>query len=263
MVHKTPAGQRNDLPSWLMDQPTQFEMHAIRPSSLTGSDKVPAAPMGKAISSERKSTASAARIAEQSKVKRSSPEWQLAEKLDVNQLKSLTSARKTDDFSAPSSQQERDLLPTNGSNPLLTTDNSGGNVASTADATSRRAQKRDYAALIAALQTFGFSIPGFIATAIVNIDGQPIAQVAVNDLDISLICEYFSTSVQGVLRAVDEGAFGHYEDTIITSLTHFILLRLVGSNRDIFQVLIVNRDSDPVECLEIMANIEPALEAAL
>jgi CheY-like chemotaxis protein len=262
-VHKTPAGQRNDLPSWLMDQPTQFEMPAIRPSSLMGSDKVPAAPMDKAISSERKSTASEARIAEQSKVKRNSQEWQLAEKLDVSQLKSLTSARKTDDFSAPSSQQERDPLPTNGSNPGLTTDNSGGDVATTTDTTSRRAQKRNYAALIAALQTFGFSIPGFIATAIVNIDGQPIAQVAVNDLDIAPICEYFSTSMQSVLRALDEGAFGHYEVTIITSLTHFILLRLVGSNRDIFQILIVNRDTDPVECLEIMANIEPALEAAL
>ena len=69
--------------------------------------------------------------------------------------------------------------------------------------------------------------------------------------------------MQGMLKALEAGAFGHYEDTIITSLTHFILLRLVGSSRDIFQVLIVTRDTDPVECLEIMANIEPVLEAAL
>ena len=113
------------------------------------------------------------------------------------------------------------------------------------------------------MQTLGRSIPGFIATAIVNIDAQPIAQVAVADQDFSRICEYFSNSMQGVLRALEVGAFGHYEDTIITSLTHFILLRLVGSSRDIFQVLIVTRDTDPVECLEIMANVEPVLEAAL
>jgi hypothetical protein len=69
--------------------------------------------------------------------------------------------------------------------------------------------------------------------------------------------------MQSALRALGEGAFGHYEDTIITSLTHFILFRLVGSSRDTFQVLIVTRDTDPVECLEIMSNIEPALEAAL
>jgi len=286
-VHKTSVGQRTDLPSWLMDQPTQFDMPVIRPSSLTGSDKVPAAPIGKATSSEWQSTESAARIDDQSEVEQSShvsshrqslPEWQLAEKPGVSQLRSLTSARKTDDFSAPPSQQKSDLLPTNGSNPPLTTDNLHGNVASvtdtarsspseriqaTADAQAGRTQKRNYAALSEALQTLGFSIPGFIATAIVSMDGQPIAQVAVDDLDISRLYEYFSNSMQSALRALGEGAFGHYEDTIITSLTHFILFRLVGSSRDTFQVLIVTRDTDPVECLEIMANIEPALEAAL
>ena len=286
-VHKTSVGQRTDLPSWLMDQPTQFDMPAIRPSSLTGSDKVPAAPIGKATSSEWQSTESAARIADQSEVEQSShvsshgqspPEWPLAEKPGVSQLRSLTSAKKTDDFSAPPSQQKSDLLPTNGSNPTLTTDNLHGNVASitdtarsssseriqsTVDAHAGRTQKRNYAALSETLQTLGFSIPGFIATALVSMDGQPIAQVAVDDLDISRLYEYFSNSMQSALRALGEGAFGHYEDTIITSLTHFILFRLVGSSRDTFQVLIVTRDTDPVECLEIMANIEPALEAAL
>lgn len=286
-VHKTSVGQRTDLPSWLMDQPTQFDMPAIRPSSLTGSDKVPAAPIGKATSSEWQSTASAARIDDQSEVEQSSnvsshgqssPEWPLVEKLGVSQLRSLTSARKTDDFSAPPSQQKSDLLPTNGSNPTLTTDNLHGNVISvtdtarsssseriqsTVDAHAGRTQKRNYAALSETLQTLGFSIPGFIATALVSMDGQPIAQVAVDDLDISRLYEYFSNSMQSALRALGEGAFGHYEDTIITSLTHFILFRLVGNSRDTFQVLIVTRDTDPVECLEIMANIEPALEAAL
>jgi DNA-binding response OmpR family regulator/predicted regulator of Ras-like GTPase activity (Roadblock/LC7/MglB family) len=286
-VHKTSVGQRTDLPSWLMDQPTQCDMPVIRPSSLTGSDKVPAEPIGKATSSEWQSTESAARIDDQSEVEQSShvsshrqslPEWQLAEKPGVSQLRSLTSARKTDDFSAPPSQQKSDLLPTNGSNPPLTTDNLHGNVASitdsarsssseriqsTVDAHAGRTQKRNYAALSEALQTLGFSIPGFIATALVSMDGQPIAQVAVDDLDISRLYEYFSNSMQSALRALGEGAFGHYEDTIITSLTHFILFRLVGSSRDTFQVLIVTRDTDPVECLEIMANIEPALEAAL
>ena len=40
-AHKTSAGQRTDLPSWLIDQPTQFEMPALRPSSLSGSHKIP------------------------------------------------------------------------------------------------------------------------------------------------------------------------------------------------------------------------------
>jgi len=134
---------------------------------------------------------------------------------------------------------------------------------SVAGSHSRYALKRNYPALIAALQTLGYSIPGFVATAVVSMDGQPIAQVAVDDLDISQMCGYFSSIMQGALFALNQGAFGHYEDTIITSLTHFILIRLIGSGRDTFQVLIVTRDSDPVESLEIMANVEPVIESAL
>src|SRR5262249_54831354 len=49
----------------------------------------------------------------------------------------------------------------------------------------RMAAKRNYAALVSALQTLGYSIVGFIAAAVVSIDGHPMAQVAVDDLDIS------------------------------------------------------------------------------
>jgi len=213
-----------------------------------------------------------------SSFRQSSSEWQLVEKPEVNQLQSLTSTRRTDDFSAPPSPQKGDALPAKGSNPKKTSDYLHGNMLavpdtspstspkshiSTTDIDSRGNQKRNYAAITTALQSLGFSIPGFIATAIVNIDGQPIAQVAVDGQDIARICEYLSSSMQGMLRVLEEGAFGHYEDTIMTSLTHFILFRLVGSSRDIFQVLIVTRETDPVECLEIMANIESVLEAAL
>ena len=285
--HKTSAGQRTDLPSWLMDQPTQFEMPALRPSSLSGSNKVPAASNGKAISAEKQANKSIQRIVEQSKVeqnsqessyRQSSSEWQLVEKPEVSQLQSLTSIRKTDDFSTSPSPQKGDALPAKGSNPAKAADYLRGNLltvsdaasstspkstTSTTDIHSRGNQKRNYAALTTALQSMGFSIPGFIATAIVNIDGYPIAQVAVDNQDISRIYTYFSSSMQSMLRVLEEGAFGHYEDTIMTSLTHFILFRLVGSSRDIFQVLIVTRDTDPIECLEIMANIESVLEAAL
>ena len=286
-AHKTSAGQRTDLPSWLIDQPTQFEMPALRPSSLSGSNKIPVTLNGKAHSSEKHAKKTPQKIAEQSNAeqnshvssyRQSSSEWQVMEKPDVSQLQSLTSTRSTDDFSTPSSQQKSNALPTNVANTTLTTDNLPGDTASingtlpstssklhasTLDTHSRNNQKRNYASLTTALQTLGYSIPGFIATALVNIDGQPIAQVAVDDQDISDICQDFSNSMRGMLGALEAGAFGHYEDTIITSLTHFILFRLVGSSRDIFQVLVVTRDTDPVECLEIMANIEPVLEAAL
>ncbi len=257
-AYKTSAGQRADLPSWLIDQPTQFEMPALRPSSLSRSHKIPIVPNGKANSQEKQAKKTSQRIADQ--------------------LQSLTSTRKTDDFSTRSSQQKSNVLSTNAAKPALTTENLRGDIAaihatspstsselhpSTSDTHLQSNQKRNYASLTTALQTLSFSIPGFIATAVVDIDGQPIVQVAVDDQDISRICQHFSNSMRGMLGALEVGSFGHYEDTIITSLTHFILFRLVGSSRDIFQVLVVTRNTDPIECLEIMANIEPILVAAL
>jgi DNA-binding response OmpR family regulator/predicted regulator of Ras-like GTPase activity (Roadblock/LC7/MglB family) len=296
-AHKTPAGQRTDLPSWLMDQPTQSEMPAMRPSSLTGIGQVPAMPIIKATPAEWQSAVPEVEVAEQSSYKQSSnapshrqssPEWQLPENSGVGQLQSiheqslqlqsLTSTRKTDDFSSPATQQASGPLPANVSASASTSDVLPGNgavgidparassserIQPVSDSYSQRAPKRNYSALVGALQTLGYSIPGFIATAVVSMDGKPIAQVAVDDLDISLMCGYFSSIMQGVLLALDQGAWGRYEDMIITSLTHFILLRLLGGNRDTFQVLIITRDTDPEESLQIMANVEPAIEAAL
>ncbi len=287
-AHKTSAGQRTDLPAWLIDQPTQFEIPALRPSSLSGSSKVPVAPNGKTNSPEKHAKPPASTtIAEQSQAEKSSrtpsyrqnsSNWKPKEKPDVGQLQSLTSIRRTDDFSTPPVQLKSSALPASVTSPSLTTDYSGGDratvkgaegeapselTASKSDIQSRVNQKRNYASLTTAVQTLGYSLSGFIATALVNIDGHPIAQVAVDNQDISRICQHFSQSMQGVLRALEAGTFGQYEDTIITSLTHFILFRLVGSSKDIFQVLVVTRDTDPVECLEMMANIEPVLEAAL
>jgi len=276
-VHKTPAGQRTDLPSWLMDQPTQFDMPVMRPSSLTGTNKGPAAPVVTSSSAEWQSTPPAARVIEQSPVEqhsngsRSSPgslEEQLPENPGVDQMQSLSLARKTDDF--PPSKQNSEPLTANGLASALPDESISENVPSSRNADSvsqvEHAQlepKRNYSALIATLETLSYTIPGFIGTAVISMDGQPVAQVATDDLDIFQMCGHFSSIMQGMLRALDQGAFGHYEDTIITSLTHFILLRLVGSARDTFHVLITTRDADPVESLEIMVNVEHSIESAL
>ncbi|HKV02892.1 MAG TPA: hypothetical protein VJQ26_12240, partial [Ktedonobacteraceae bacterium] len=96
-----------------------------------------------------------------------------------------------------------------------------------------------------------------------SLEGQPIAQVAVDDLDISPMCGYFSSILRGTLLSLDQGAWGYYEHSLITSATHHVLLRLVGSNRDTFQVLIISREANPVESLEAMANVESAIASAL
>src|SRR5579884_1794961 len=123
--------------------------------------------------------------------------------------------------------------------------------------------KHNYPALVSALQTLGYSIPGFVAAAVAGLDGQPVAQVAVDDLDISQVCGYFSTILRGVLHALEQVGQGEHEETIISSGNGHILLRIVGGKRNAFQVLITTHEADPAESLEVMANVEGAISAAL
>ncbi len=121
----------------------------------------------------------------------------------------------------------------------------------------------NYSALVSALQTLGYSIAGFVAAAIVSIDGQPIAQVAVDDLNISRICKFFGGALKNVLQSLDQGMWGDYEDMVITSSDRYILIRVIGGERNVFQLLITTREAEPVESLEVMVNVEGAISAAL
>jgi len=113
------------------------------------------------------------------------------------------------------------------------------------------------------LQTLGYSITGFMAVAVVGLDGQPIAQVAIDDLDIAPLCKHFSQLLQNALLTLAASQWGEYQDTVITSADRHILLRLVGTEQTTFQVLITTREADPLESLAIMVNVEGAIEAAL
>jgi DNA-binding response OmpR family regulator/predicted regulator of Ras-like GTPase activity (Roadblock/LC7/MglB family) len=140
------------------------------------------------------------------------------------------------------------------SNPLLSTSSLKA---------QRLAAKRNYAALVSALQTLGYSIVGFIAAAVVSIDGHPVAQVAVDDLDISNVCRYFSTIQKNALQALGDPKEDNYEETVITSSTRHILMRIVDTDKKAFLVLITTREASPMESLEVMANVEGAISAAL
>lgn len=123
--------------------------------------------------------------------------------------------------------------------------------------------RRNYPALAAALQTVGYSVVGFIASAVVGLDGTPIAQVAVDETDISPLCAYLSHIIQGAARVIESERGGDYEHIIITSGTQHILLRVLSKKKDVFQVLITSRETTPAESLEVLANVETALVAAL
>jgi len=261
-VHKTPTSQREDLPSWLTEQPTRADMSMLRPSALSNTAKIPTSPASKPPAVWQPTTPPQAKTTDQLPRKQAtgpqktmtksgdmgnrrtgSPEWQPPTQTPSGPLQSLAQSRRTSDALALGGQQE--------SGPLTSTGALG----------TPRTQKRNYPALVAALQTLGYGIPGFVAAAVVNLDGQPIAQVAVDDLDIANMCGYFSTILQGVLLSLEHGKWGKYEDVVISSAERHILLRMIGEGA--FQVLITSRESDPGESLEVMANVEGAIGAAL
>lgn len=137
---------------------------------------------------------------------------------------------------------------------------SGGVAAS---GVSNGPGKRNYPALAAALQTLGYSVPGFVAAAVIGLDGLPIAQVTMDETDISPLCAQLGLVIQGTLQAMKQGNDEGYEYTTITSRTQHILLRLIGKKPEAFQALITLRETDPAQSLEVMANVEAALAAAL
>lgn len=300
-VRKTTTGQRSDLPSWLMDQPTQFELQAMRPSSLSGTGHVAATPTSKpplaewspAEPAQPVRPARPATPATDSPVptnrngktpypgvntaaKAPSPhpaEWQAPQNtpaeassfsdLPANLLQSLATPRQT---------EELDGRASNGSTARAATLTEPGSafvpeepVAPAPERAARQqgAVKRNYSALVSALQTLGYTLPGFIASAIVGMDGLPIAQVAMEDQDISGMCANFNNILKSALLVLEQRNWGQHEDTIITSTTHHILLRVLDREREVFQVLITTRESDPVESLEVMATVESAIVAAL
>jgi len=285
-VPKTPTDQRTDLPSWLTEQPTTSNMPRLRPSELSSTAKRPAAPAQskppaewqppeppqaktteqlphKAVTGPQKSLTKSSEMGNR---RTGSPEWQPlgplepleptkpsqpAQPTPSGPLSSLTRTRRASDAHSLNEKQESGPL-----SPLATTGKVG----------TQRPQKRNYVALVTALQTLGYSIPGFVAAAVVSMDGQPIAQVAVDDLDISDMCRYFSNILQGVLLSLEQGKWGSYQDVVITSTERHILLRLIGlvsEDKGAFQVLITSRESEPSESLEVMANVEGAIGAAL
>jgi DNA-binding response OmpR family regulator/predicted regulator of Ras-like GTPase activity (Roadblock/LC7/MglB family) len=121
----------------------------------------------------------------------------------------------------------------------------------------------NYSALVSALQTLGYSVAGFVAAAVVNADGQPIAQVAIEDLDIVRVCRQFSAVLKNVDQSLKQERWGVYEHMIITSSDRYILMRMVGGEKKAFQVLITTRDTDPMRSLEMMGNVEGAITTAL
>lgn len=268
-LRKTPATSHTDLPSWLTDQPTVEGMPAIGsimsaemsqartipPSSSSAEWQMPSSAQAAETISWSQATglpglmpsdAQYRSTVQHPKPPTASPEWQLPEQDEQGR--------------APGGQLQRITTPRNTSGALSNALPDGYSATGKQRVGMRNA---NYASLVSTLQTLAYSINGFIATAVISLDGQTLAQVAVDDLDISQECKHFSTILRGVLQFLDQGAWGQYEDTVVTSAKRHMLTRLVGSEKNAFQVLITTREAEPSESLKVMAHVESAIAAAL
>jgi len=297
-----PTDSPVELPSWLTDQPTSQHIPALQPPAFSNSE-IPALPPTTSIPAEWQSASEItddlspqwAEISQQSPVYEpearpsSSPSWQSAEFWQSTESLPPSPSWQSVEPPPPTPvlwqtefvEQSEPLPANNGkgahaglngsaadagssSNGFFDTLQDSNPMLSTSSLKAQRlAARRNYAALVSALQTLGYSIVGFIAAAVVSTDGHPVAQVAVDDLDISSMCRYFSTIQKNALQALGNAEEDDYEETVITSSTRHILMRVVDPDKKAFLVLITTREASPTESLEVMANVEGAISAAL
>ena len=283
------------LPSWLTDQPTAAQL-SVTPqipstpviqsesSSHSNSMKQPPVSSTPEIASSVWQPVSEVTMTkeemdtptkthpdqQQSPPRLSSSEWQGAAVPPTSgPLQRITASRLA--TTTATSVGEREHAWVDGSGVYETSENRSANGASG----KQRAVKRsyNYASLVSSLQTLGHSITGFVAAAVVTLDGQPIVQVAVDDLDISGLCQSLSQLIRTTLQVLEQGHLSEYEDMVITSGERYIVLRVIrdrsGNNPEhatepeAFQVLITKRNADTTECIGTMANVEGAIATAL
>ncbi|GER89213.1 hypothetical protein KDW_33750 [Dictyobacter vulcani] len=278
-VQQTP---RVDLPGWLTNQATSSQ-HALQTSPAASpapeEHTIPATPDVRTGSGEWPTSAptpltTTELLASEQVGSGSNPQLQQIEflqssGLDWNEGARATPAlnpRRTTQLSGPlySVQQPPVQQDVPGEAPEREQTLDSNPQLASGVIRAQQAARRNYASLISSLQTLGYSVAGFIAAAVVTIEGQPIAQVAIDDTDISKLCRYFSTIQKSILlTAFEEKPWGDYEDTVITSAERQIFMRMLGSEKKAFQVLITTREANAVECTTLMANVAETITMAL
>ncbi len=283
-VRRTSAAEHVELPSWLTEQPAPGEGRQAAAQAPTG--PFPVIPGQRAVAGNGRPTP--AGHAEQplhrplstdtgTHLRRmGASEWSAAQAAPPSSgpLQSLISAQRTGGPLASAPARKEAVLPPEtegltGPRRAISPGEQTDNLPRPVQAPSERSgplpriSRRNISAIVAALQTLGYAIPGFVATAVLNMEGQPIAQVSVDDLDLSAVGSHLKALLQGALRSLEVGNWGTYEDLVVTSADHRLLLRLIEGGGTAFHILITSREADLAESMEVMANVEGAIAAAL
>jgi len=299
-VHKTPVGQQNALPSWLTDQPTNLHLPVLRAN--TGqmpavfpqpAPDLPKTPPASSPQSARREWPAAPDLSESGlrTMKRedsmfTNPHRAIRPGLTNPSASALHASSVEWQEPSPGQSGQMDALRPqhNGSSPLQSLEalkrnsaalppgetQTGKNDATAAQnspswevADAGLSSRRNYPALAAALQALGYSLPGFIAAAVVGLDGTPIAQVTVDDTDISPLCAHLSGIARQVVHILWQDDTDACDSLVLSGQARHTLLRLVGPKKHVLQILVTTRESDPARSLAVMATVEDAITATL
>jgi predicted regulator of Ras-like GTPase activity (Roadblock/LC7/MglB family) len=122
---------------------------------------------------------------------------------------------------------------------------------------------KNYAAVVSALQTLGYSLPGFIAAAVLDGDSHLIAQVAMDDTDNTQTWLALSIVQRSVLHALQADKWGIHKETILTTTSRHVLIRAIDDTQKAFLVLITTRETNFTDSLQVIGNVEGAIITAL
>ncbi|GHO84680.1 hypothetical protein KSZ_26860 [Dictyobacter formicarum] len=263
--------QNSELPGWLTNQPTSSQRAIPQPAADTSSSAaypIPATPdmaaPAEEWSADQTLAATTDQLAPEQRGSFQETEVLRPSRSVWDSIGHTTSAPLNRPAASSYQNQSMTQRASNSDAFAFNAADEGRQQLSSSMLRTQQAARRNYASLVSALQTLGYSVPGFIAAAVATIEGQPIAQVAVDDMDVSSLCRHFSAIQKSALLAVneqDEG--GEYEHTVVTSAGRQIFMHMVGTDQRIFQVLITTREADPTQCIQLMTNVEETISTAL
>lgn len=93
------------------------------------------------------------------------------------------------------------------------------------------------------LENFLKEIENATVTAIIHLeDGTPIAGVTNDDnLDLQIPVAYYSEVVRKSLEASKETGFGEFEDILIYTGTHYVIMRVLGDDKRYVHLLALGK----------------------
>ena len=269
---KSTAEKASSQMSWLTDQPTSAQAPIRPPAHFSSFNQMPATSTSPSLAGEMQSVQVPLRTTDQLPKSQQSA-MQMRPFATEMEERQASSPQWLQEPQGPSSSPLHRLTGQSGvfersqarQNPLdaLRENNPMQPSTPPPQQTPRQITRENHAAIVSALQTLGYSIPGFIAAAVIEVDSHPLAQVAIDDADISQIWQLLSLLQRSALNALQSDEWGMYEETIMTTASGHVLMRVIAGDKKAFLALITTRETNFTLSLEVIANVEGAITAAL